>query len=175
MTTITVKPLGDGIEIVELAASSGRSTAIGGTALDKVRDYLQARRDEKLYRWRSPDYPDHPVYPVDDNEVRVLSEHSLDTYIVQRDIGPSLFTPYAAAHAYFEAHPAVLPLPTEPGIYAPRKNLARLGQTNTYRLNEDGGWSEAFGGREKRDARDKALHAHTNLGGLVRLVPEVTA
>jgi len=61
------------------------------------------------------------------------------------------------------------PLPTEPGIYVPRKNLARLGQTNSYRLSEDGVWSEAFGARVGEAAADRAMHAQQNLGGLVRL------
>lgn len=57
-------------------------------------------------------------------------------------------------------------MPTEPGLYVPAKNTDRLGQTNVYRLNEDGQWSDILYGDDPQG--EKVRDVHTRFG-LVRL------
>ena len=75
-----------------------------------------------------------------------------------------------------EHKPAPRKMPTTPGIYVPRSNINMLGNTFSYRLMGDGQWGRSdYNGPTEMSAEDRARHAVENLGGLVRLVPEMTA
>jgi hypothetical protein len=78
------------------------------------REFFRAERDEELGRWRSPQYPDYVVYPVDENTVRVSNE--TNGFASKRlrseiyDTPQECFdTPEYVALAYFDAHPEPKP------------------------------------------------------------------
>lgn len=85
-----------------------------GTAL-ALREFFHHERDEELGRWRSPEFPDHAVYPVPRTPqvvgrgVQVLDERTGRLY--DRWEAPTAFNQWdtssreLAARAYFEAHP----------------------------------------------------------------------
>ncbi|NHI16842.1 hypothetical protein [Microbacterium excoecariae] len=67
-----------------------------------------------------------------------------------------------------------VPLPTEPGLYVAGDDAHHLGYANFYTLGSSGEWSASQWMVPVRGeiARTRAMSAHVNKGGLVRLVPE---
>ncbi|HEU5223096.1 MAG TPA: hypothetical protein VFU07_05370 [Candidatus Lumbricidophila sp.] len=68
------------------------------------------------------------------------------------------------------------PLPTVPGLYAARDDLALVGthDIDVFKLSSTGVWSRTSMGFNGRNHTYDAIVAHENRGGLVRLVPAET-
>jgi len=92
-----------------------------GNDLAALREFFQRERDARLGRWRWPEHPEYVVYPQGKDLISVIDESSGDQYTFERspwDSRPMSRSAYAAAYAYFEAHPVVEPRPwenTKPG------------------------------------------------------------
>lgn len=90
----------------------GASIWLEPWAVDALREFFQAERDEELGRWRWPKNPDYVIYPDEDGDVVVLGERDGRYGILQTratlDRYPSSFGA-EAARAYFDAHPTRKP------------------------------------------------------------------
>ena len=103
----------------------GRRMMLTSTTEQGLTEFFQHERDEELGRWRTPDVPDHVVYPVEEPHqsahsrmVNVLNERTgrliersethAKTISEALDKHPGATQ---AARAWFEAHPKPEPKP----------------------------------------------------------------
>lgn len=100
-----------GVLVVEDAAAT-YIRSLGSYAVAALREYFQHERDEELGRWRWPENPDYVVYPRDDDGFRVMDEavgYAWTNFWSAIKDDPRSDGPWAAARAYFEAHPEPKP------------------------------------------------------------------
>lgn len=132
-------------------------------------------KDRVWNRWRSAKHPDYTVEEENhqtDIELKVRREgtagfKSVDKAERTKPVG---FTPeeWKVVREYRGDYD----LPTEPGLYVPANNKDVLHATYVYALPETGGrWIQykGHGAITWDEALEGVIHAHTNLGGLVRL------
>lgn len=86
--------------------------------MDCLREIFQHERDRELGRWRWPENPDYVVYHGNSDSDAVWVHNEREAGAIQssaRNSGDAGETDYfAAARAYFAAHPEPKPLPSEP-------------------------------------------------------------
>jgi hypothetical protein len=79
--------------------------------VDALREFFRHEEDERLGRWRWPEYPEYTAYPRPDGYVRVLREEDGTSEVfLRQDVeadGGNL--PALAARAFFAAHPEAKP------------------------------------------------------------------
>lgn len=80
----------------------------GPLVTDALREKFQAEEDKRLGRWRYPKDTRYVVYPISDDEVRVLDEETGATFNTRRPtreyLAEHLNHALGAANAYFKAH-----------------------------------------------------------------------
>lgn len=97
-----------------------RTTELSTPEVEALREFFLHERDTELGRWRWPENPDYVVYPNLNDVVRVLREGNAGgpygPGVIRITRAESLEWDeegarnfYAAARAYFEAHPAPPP------------------------------------------------------------------
>jgi len=142
--------------------------------LERLERIVRDAKDKALNRWRSKKHPDYTIEAINhqtDIELKVRREgtagfKSVDKAERTKPVGFTLGE-WEAVREYRGDDD----LPTEPGIYVPANNQGVLGHTFAYRLDGNGEWIQ-YAGPEARtgvEALERAIHAHTYLGGLVRL------
>lgn len=148
---------------------------------EAAEQFFIERRDAELGRWRDTVEPNYVVYPVGDDVVDVLRESSVspvapgpgrqasvtreDAEGWDRDHSQSF---YAAARRYFQAHPQHKPLPTEPGLYVNRRDLATYPSSASV-LKRDLRDRWTFHGTP--DGAEDIARVWHDAGELVRLAP----
>lgn len=86
--------------------------AAGSLVDAAMAEYYRAKEDERLGRWRWPEYPEYVVYAPRDftHYVRVLDESGAVWDVVYREgVEDRGSLTAQAAHAYFDAHPEPKP------------------------------------------------------------------
>lgn len=95
-----------------------RSNWLDPRDADALREFFQQERDLELGRWRWPENPDYVVYHGNSGSDAVWVHNEREAGAIQssaRNSGDAGETDYfAAARAYFAAHPEPKPLPSEP-------------------------------------------------------------
>ena len=153
-----------------------------GVTLEDIEAAEKRRRDlkdKKLGRWRSAERPEYTVEAVSSGTERVLKVRQEGVAGVTQVYEAAIAKPVRMSVEMWEVvkeyrHRNDAKLPTEPGVYAPARNVGNLGNTYVYQLDRDGEWFVIDGGIDERSPREHALECMTapELGGLVKLVAE---
>lgn len=142
--------------------------------IERLEQIVRDAKDKALNRWRSKKHPDCTIEAINhqtDIELKVRREGTAGFKSVDKAerTKPVHLTP--TEWEVVREYRGDDDLPTEPGIYVPANNKYALHATFAYRRDGWGEWIQYAGGEASTGdiAYKGAVHAHTNLGGLVRL------
>lgn len=95
----------DGTLMVHHERNSLRDWGIGAPAVDDLREFFQAERDEKMGVWRSPFIAGKHARKIDDNRVRIVDEATGAARAFTRGYVSPMGEFSDLAKHYFKAHP----------------------------------------------------------------------
>lgn len=141
---------------------------VDSRAISAIEQFFTERRDHELGRWRDTMEPHVVCYSRGRDYVRVTSERSGEYWEFERGKVVAASTAECVAERYFQAHPIRKPLPTEPGLYVNRGELATYPSSASV-LKRDFRDRWTFYGTP--DGAEDIARVWHDAGELVRIVP----